>query len=54
MDIGLRGEEKGVEKVGDEGEEDESAVYVPSSEDVLKLGIELLESRRFISCHDGN
>lgn len=43
MNVGLRGEEEGVEEVRDENEEDEGCVNVPAFEQQLELIIELLQ-----------
>lgn len=51
MDIGVWREEERVQEVGDEDEEDEGGVDIPSFQDQLKLGVELLQKRGGICRH---
>lgn len=51
MDVRFWCEEEGIDEVGDQDEEDKGGVDVPAFDDVLELGIDLLQDGIILSCH---
>ena len=52
MNIRIGGEDERVEEIGNEDQEDESGIYIPTLEDQFKLSINLLKQRWGVCCHD--